>query len=311
LKAITTAEQRAALHIAAGTWLDQNGFTEEAISHYFAANDTAAAAHLVARRRYELMNHTQWQRLEQHLHQFSPDILDQYPDLLMLKSWLLYSHGQWTKLPAAQQRLETTLAQASLTPDAVDHLQGEISALRGLFSFYRGNSKSTLVHAQQTLEKTSRELWSVRILARTYLAVTLQMMGDLKGAYSAIYSGLEEEDIQSNSFKAMLVMTVDHIHWLAADLQGMAQTASQCITLSQNTDSSVIPNYAHFHLGCVCYQQNDLAAAEQHFTTVVKQPYLSFGDCFAFGASGLAWTYQAQGRQLRLHSKRVTPLYYR
>jgi LuxR family maltose regulon positive regulatory protein len=55
-------------------------------------------------------------------------------------------------------------------------------------------------------------------------------------------------------------------------------------------------NYGHYHLGRVRYQHNDLTGAERHFTTVWKQPYLSYGDCFLYGACGLALTYQAQGR---------------
>ena len=76
----------------------------------------------------------------------------------------------------------------------------------------------------------------------------------------------------------------------------MAQTANQCITLSQHTNSPQILNYGHYHLGRVCYQQNDLAAAEQHFAAVVQKPYLNYGDCFAYSACGLAMTYQVQGR---------------
>ena len=60
-----------------------------------------------------------------------------------------------------------------------------------------------------------------------------------------------------------------------------------------------ILNYGHYHLGRVCYQQNDLIAAEEHFTTVVQQPYLNYGDCIAYSACGLALTYQVQGDPTR------------
>jgi LuxR family maltose regulon positive regulatory protein len=55
-------------------------------------------------------------------------------------------------------------------------------------------------------------------------------------------------------------------------------------------------NYGHYHLGRVCYLQNDLIAAEQHFATVVQQPYLNYGDCIVHSACGLALTYQLQGK---------------
>jgi LuxR family maltose regulon positive regulatory protein len=297
LRAETTEAQRAALHIAAGTWLSQNGFVEEALHHFLAANDTAAAVYLVARQRYALMNQARWQRLDRYLHQFSPDILDQYPDLLMLKTWLLYHRGQWVELPAALGRIEAALAQTSLAPEAVDHLQGEISALRSLVSYFAVDAKSTLASAQRALEKTPRELWIVRILARLCLAGALQMTGDLKGAHAAMYRGFEEEQVQTNRFKATLLMSTCNIHWLAADLGGTAQAAAQCITLSKDPYSPEILGYGHYHLGRVRYHQNDLTEAEEHFAAVVGQPYLNYGVCYVYSACGLALTHQAQGRQ--------------
>lgn len=296
LRAETTLARRVALHAAAGAWLNQHDFTEEALRHYFAANDTATAAELVAQQRYTLMNRTQWPHLERWLHQFPPDILDRYPNLLMLKTWLLYHRSKYPELPAALQRLETALAQASLSQVEINHLQGEMSALYSVLYFFAVDQKNALAHARRAIAQTRRELWIVRILARLCLALALQMMGDTNQAYAAIYRGFEEEDIQSNRFKAALVMTVCFIHWVVADLQDMAQAAKQSIKLSQDGDSPYILNWAHFYLGLACHQQNDLTAAERHFAAVVQQPYLAYSDCYAYSACGMATIHQTQGR---------------
>jgi LuxR family maltose regulon positive regulatory protein len=74
------------MHARAGGWFAQNGLVDEALHHLLAADEIAAAAHLVARHRYALMNRAQWQRLDRYLRQFSPDIWDHYPDLLMLRT---------------------------------------------------------------------------------------------------------------------------------------------------------------------------------------------------------------------------------
>ena len=136
------------LHARAGAWFAQNGLIDEALHHFLAADDTAAAAALVARHRYALMNQAQWPRLDRYLRQFSPDLLDQYPDLLMLKTWLLYHRGRWAELPAALQRLEAALRQASLPPETVNHLQGEISALRSLLCYYALDPERALAPAE-------------------------------------------------------------------------------------------------------------------------------------------------------------------
>jgi LuxR family maltose regulon positive regulatory protein len=261
-----------------------------------AADDTSAAAAVVAQHRYGLMNRTQWPRLDRYLRQFPPEILDQYPDLLILKMWILYHRGQWVELPAALQRLHKAISKESLPPEKARHLQGEISALRSLMSYNAFDPDGALTFAQQALEKTPRELWIVRILARLYMAGVLHMRGDSSQAYAAIYRGFEEEEVQNDAFKASLVMTSCHIHWLDADLHGMAQAARECIALSQKADTPQFTNYGRYHLGKVCYQQNDLAAAEEHFTTVVRRPYLTYGDCFADSACALALIHQVEGR---------------
>jgi LuxR family maltose regulon positive regulatory protein len=284
------------LHTWAGTWFAQNGSIDEALHHLMMANDVAAAAALVSRHRYALMNRTKWQRLDRYLHLFSPDVLDQYPDLLMLKTWLLHHRSQRTELPAALERLEAALSQASLEPENVNHLRGEISALRSVLLYHANDSESALAAAQLALEKSPRELWIVRILARLFLAGVLQMAGNSSQAYQAVYQALEEEETQSDAFKAVLVAAVCHIHWLDADLKGMAQAADRGIELSQQTHTPHFVNYSHLHRGEVCYQQNDLTAAELHFAAVQRQPYLSYGDCFVNAACGLALTHQVQGR---------------
>jgi LuxR family maltose regulon positive regulatory protein len=295
-KAETTPEQRYALHTVAGRWFEENDFTEEALRHYFATDNIVAAAKLVIRQRYALLNQAQWHQLKQRLSRFSPHNLDKYPDLLMLKSWLIYHQGRWAELPVALQRLEMALTQATLTPEEIRHLQGEMSALRSLLAYTAADPEKALTYARQSIEESPRELWSVRILARLIMAVSLQMTGDTSQAYAAIYRGLEEEKTQSVRLKATLVMTVCHLDWITTNLQGMAQTAKESVKLSQAADMPAILNFSYFHLGQARYQQNDLTAAAQHFAAVVQQPYLNYGDGYAYSACGLALIHQIQGR---------------
>jgi LuxR family maltose regulon positive regulatory protein len=64
-----------------------------------------------------------------------------------------------------EDRLSSRAAviRTTLAPEAVEGLQGEISALRGMGSFLAVDAESTLAHTRQALAKTPRELWIVRI----------------------------------------------------------------------------------------------------------------------------------------------------
>jgi LuxR family maltose regulon positive regulatory protein len=284
------------LHAQAGAWYAENGLIDEALDHLLAASHSTEAAGLVARHRTEMMNQAMWSRLERWLRRFSPDVIDQYPDLLILKTWLLYHQNRYAELPASLERLEASLARVALAPDTLDHLQGEIDALRSLLAYFAVDAPATIAHAQGALEKTRPDLWIVRSLARLTLAGALQMKGDLPGAYAAIYDAFAQEEVSSPAFKATLLVTACNIHWIAADLQGLAQAAGQCIELSDGAESPEMGNYGHYHLGRALYEHSNLTGAERHFSTVWKQPYLSYGDCFLYAACGLILTYQAQGR---------------
>lgn len=296
LRLHTSAADISGLHTRAGAWLAQNGNSDEALHHFLVAGDTVSAVSLVARQRYALMNGAQWARLDQFLNEFSPDVVDHDPELLTLKAWLLYQRGRFGELPSAVQKIEAALAQSVLAPETVAALQGEISAVRSVISCFAVDVEETLAYGQQALAKTPHELWIVRVAARLYMAGGLLMMNHVNSAYETVYAGFEEEGDGSNAFKATLLTTACNIHWMAADLLGLARAAEQVLALSRDPHSPQFLAWGHYHLGQARYHQDDLAAAEAHFTAVVRQPYLSYGICYVHSACGLALTHQVQGR---------------
>lgn len=287
----------AKMHARAGAWYAKNGLVDEALDHLLAADDVTAAADVVARHRTDMLNQARWARLTRWVRRFPPDVVDQYPEMLMLKTWLLYHQARYAELPASLKRLEASLARVQLPSGTVDELQGEMDAVRSLLAYLAGDPEATIVHARSSLERTRPDLWIVRSLARLALALALQMRGDLGGAYTAIYDGFVQEEVSNPEFKATLLLTACNVHWIAGDLQGLAQVAGQCVARSQGAGSPQIGNYGHYHLGSARYLQNDLVSADRHFSTVCRQPYLNYGDAFVYGACGLALTHQAQGRQ--------------
>ena len=193
LRSETTETERAKLHVAASAWLEQNGFVEEALRQRMTAGDYFGAARLVGRHRFALMNETQWQRIEQWLRLFPLDVVDLYADLLMLKAWIFYHHGRYAELPAALERVENALDWASLNPESVGHLQGELCALQSLMHYYAVDPVGASACAVQAIEQTAPDLWIVRILARQILGGAQQMTGRLEDAYGTMLAGFDNE----------------------------------------------------------------------------------------------------------------------
>lgn len=289
-------QEIAKLHIAAGSWFARNNLIEEALYHYLAIGDHVPAIQLIARSRLRLMNATQWPRLERWLRLFPDEAIDRSAELWMLKTWLVYHDGQFSELPALIQQLAVILENDPLQADE-NTLEGEISSLRSLIAYHRGDAEQAVFHAQRALKLLPAELWIVRILARTYLGGAYLLQGEEHKAYHTFYDGFEKEQVKDKSFKATLLMTACNFHWLTADLKNMSQAAKQCIALSQETGQEQILGFGNYQLGRVRYQQNNLSSAEELFTSVVSRPYLNYGIAHTNSACGLALTYQALGKE--------------
>ena len=295
LRSAISEEAISQIHLQASLWFAGQGFIEEALDHAFRANDMDLAAQVVAQARYGLISETQWQRLEQLLRRFPPDIIGHYPELLMAESWLLHQHNQWTKLPAKLERLDKLINQ-SLPEEDYGHLQGEISALLSLLLYYALDIAGAKKHAEQALKLTAPELGIVRVLARLMLAGTQLMASDLNAAYGTIYRSFDDEPDQSNILKATVLATSCFVGWIAADIKTLQQNATQAINLAQIPRSPGMLGYGNYFLGMAAYHQNDLSAAEEHFSFVTQRPYATYDDSYCYSACGLALTYQALNR---------------
>ncbi|MEJ2265035.1 MAG: LuxR C-terminal-related transcriptional regulator [Anaerolineales bacterium] len=285
------------IHIAAGRWFAQNQLVEEALHHFLIAGDTTAAIELIARHRYRLMNEARWSVLDNWLNLFSEPVVEQSPELWMLKTWLGYHQGRWNELPAMIQRFETILADHP-DPQQYGRLAGEIHAVRSVFLFYSGDLKNSVSQARLALNRIPSELWTVRNLARLHLGAGLLMLGDESASLQALYEAFEVEQIQTERFKAHILMFVCHIYWITADLQSMHQTAEQALSLCQELDFQQILGHTQRLNGFVHYQRGNLSVAEEFFGRVVARPYQNFGGCYANCVCGLSMTYQAQGKEV-------------
>jgi len=284
------------LHTIAGHWYAENGWIEEALNHLLVANNMTDAIELIAQHRYQMMNDTQWPRLERWLSLFPVEIIEASAELWMLKTWLTYHRGQFAEIPALLQHLAAILGNGTYQ-EIDDRLVGEIRALQGLVAYYTADAEGAVTLSRQALEILPPELWIVRVMARMYLAGGLMLQGDLNGCLRTYYKAFEVETVQSNPFKATLLMTLCNIHWVAADLQSVVQAAKQSIAFCSETDHPQILAYGKYHLGSVYYQHNEIALAEEMFSSVVARPYLNYGRCYMDSACGLALVYQAQGRE--------------
>ena len=98
LKERLNAEEIVKLHKLASTWFAENGYIEEALSHAHEIGDKEAAARLVKHHRHDMMNRQQWYQLNRWIQRFPPDFIQEHPDLLLARAWVVQRQARYSEL---------------------------------------------------------------------------------------------------------------------------------------------------------------------------------------------------------------------
>ena len=299
-----------ALHFSASSWYADRGRIEDALRHALAGHDTLRAVALVAQNRHHLLNTEQRPRLERWLRLFPGTTQAQHPDLLLAKAWTLETGRTDSQtilgtIGQAQALVDRMTAQ----PERARQLQGEIDALCSLEKgLAAANAHSTIELATRALETMPREWYLARAEAWLYLALSLQTVGQLDRAYTVLATGQKEEMAESGSPRARIAGSSAFLHWIAADLSSLLQSAHYLVNVSQTENLHDSLGWGHYLLATAEYQRNDLEAAERHANAVQDQRYVSHPISVVQSALVLASIHLARGRpaEARAALDRVT-----
>jgi LuxR family transcriptional regulator, maltose regulon positive regulatory protein len=288
-------DEIAELHRRASRWFAAHELSEEAVQHALLADDTANAAQIIAQQRHALMNQDDWRRLEVLLQALPSTIVETQPELLLAKAWCAHNRYDLLQVSTLNDQAESLIAQLALEPDVTRGLRGEVAALRSYQAFWANNLSGILWHSQQALADLPLDWWHARLVARLYLACAYHMQDDPASAAAALLASFAEAQANGPYLMRSLIINC-FVYWLAGDLQGVTDAASQMLILDEQHHYPQTANWAHYFRGIVHYQRNNLAEAEQDLSAVVLDRYRTHLQCLVQSAIALALTYQAQQR---------------
>jgi LuxR family maltose regulon positive regulatory protein len=293
-----TAEEVGELHRRAAGWYESQGMVSEAIFHFLQAPDEALAMDVFARHRLEAMNREQWQPLEHWLAFFPRPLVEEQPLLAMTQAWIFDSQSRISRYMAILQRVEAQLAEGKppLEQATRQLLEGEVCALAShWFLHYQGKFQAAIASAQRALELLPLHHSAGRSTAYIYLVYGCQHSGDHAGAQAALARGLQEQDGRGDVFGPRLMMIKFVIHYLAMDMAGMEEAATQMAVWAQASRLPESNFQAHYYLGILAYTRNELDVAYEHFEQVLaKRDVVHVGGA-ASGYVFLALIRQARG----------------
>jgi LuxR family maltose regulon positive regulatory protein len=258
-------EEVSRLHLRAGRWFAEAGFTEEAIRHALIAGETGEAVELAAAARHDLLNRERFGRLSSVCALFPDEVVQSSPDLLLAKAWSAHSvRFDIGELGNFAAEIDALLDRLDLEPSRARLLRAENDVLAGIPLYYGLDPAAALARCSRGLAVLPKACYTVRGFARVYCAASLHMMGDLGGAYEIIRLGRQEDMAVPGNPRARHTATTAFVCWMAADLPGLMQVGEYLQAFAPSPDVDITRAWGHYFLACAHYHQNNLAEAHRH-----------------------------------------------
>ena len=299
LQAHYNKEELATLHLRASTWYARQGLLEEAIQHALLAGDITSAAQLVETHFFQAFEQEQLTKVEHWLHLLPEEQILGSPYLLAAQAWISQARGHLKELPSLLTAAEQFFTSGDLvTSDADDHsirlLRGLIATLWSLYHFFSGRSQASLESARSALALIPPGEEHMISHATFYFALSNQATGHEEVAIAALQQSLQNQSTRLSS-TARLLFPQAYSYLAMGKLPQVEHTARHLLHIAREGELAISQNYAHWLLGLVHYELNQLDEATYHFSAVIADQHQAHFWVVQDVLCGLALTYQAQG----------------
>lgn len=258
-KAASTAE----LHGLASQWYEDSGLEIDAFHHAAAANDIERAERLIEGKGMPLYFRGAMAPVLHWLESLPAPVLDARPSLWVTYASSLMMSGKpscvETKLKAAEAALQ------GAEPDSkTRNLVGHIAAMRALVAASRSEAETMIAQSRRALEYLHPENLSVRTITSLTLGIAHQLQGDRAAASRVFAEALDIGQASGNMMiTAAAATSLGQIQESENQLYPAAETYRRLL-LMVGDPTHMVNGEAHHGLARICYQWNDLDAAERH-----------------------------------------------
>ena len=257
----------AELHIRASSWFEANSLGLEAFHHAAAANDVERAERLISGRGMPLHYRSTVNAILDWLGSLPKPVKDARPSLWVRSATLSLVAGQTTGVEEWLQFAEAGFEAAGLLaePDGrTRDLLGQIAAARATLALTRYQPETMIAQARRALAYLDPNDLPFRFTAFWTLAYAHLLLGDRAAALRAVTEAVAISQASGDSFSTMLAAgTLGEVQEMENDLHAAAETYQGLLRLIGDHPQ---PNACEAQLGLarICYEWNDLDAADRH-----------------------------------------------
>ncbi len=257
-------------HIRASIWYEDNGLELEAFNHAAAANDVDRAARLIEGDGIPLHFRGAVTAILNWLASLPTTVLNARPSLWWKHASLLLVTGQTTgveeKLQAAEAAMQGIPSAVKGPDDKTRNLIGQIAAARATLALTRYQPEAMITQARRALEYLHPDNLTSRFSANWTMAMAYHFRGERAAAGRAYTEALSIAQASGNIlYTSLATICLGQIQELDNQLYPAAETYRRSLQLIGDYYYSP-PSAGEAYLGLarLCYEWNDLDAAEQH-----------------------------------------------
>lgn len=216
------SEEIANLHLRASVWFESQGMVEESLKHAMAANDLDRAASLLELFREEALKTDRWYVILKWLAVLPEEILQRYPELLLVRAWMYVHQFHYSKVIQVLDRLDVVL----FGDDKLQHLSGEIASLRGMALHRLGDSLNGLKYLELALALIPESSVETRAQTEVSFCLACQQDGSKDRAIEYLDSVMNRSNTPQGVRKSRLEQVYIFLHIISGHLT-KAEIANQ------------------------------------------------------------------------------------
>lgn len=286
----------AELHRRASRWCEEHDLEVDAFRHAVAGQDIERAARLMESKGMPRHFPGVVSLLVAWLASLPSPELDARPSLRVWYASLLVRSGQATGAEEKLQAAEVALCGGEHDAQA-RNLIGHIASIRATLALPRYDVDTLLVQSRRALAYLLPESLALRATACWTLGVAYVLLGE-RGEAGRVYAeAIALSQASGDTFITMLAtLGMGDIQGFQLQLPLAAESYRRVLHLAGDRPLPVASE-AHLGLGRICYELNDLAAAERHGHESLRlaRQYDGFIDRFVMGEVLLARLCLARG----------------
>jgi LuxR family maltose regulon positive regulatory protein len=259
------------LHNRARQWLEQNGYTHEAVNHAIAGQDYKQAAYLIEKLLSDKWQSGELNTLLSWLAELPENAWRAHPRLWLVQGWIAMTVGEFAQADANLRAAEEALAKLDEETAAI--LRPEVVAFRACCASLT-QDPSAVELARQALHELPADYWLRGMLA-VFLGAAYYSTGDLDAALEALAQA-PGSSLSTSSEQPHLIHLLAFggtVRYAKGRLREAIQLLNQAVKLAE-PGGTPIPFVgtllAYMSLGPVLYERNDLEQARTYLTKCLE-----------------------------------------